>query len=271
MSYEDSESGVHTGQPIECFEFVTTFETYRYTSYDREIVVASKTFEPLAMKRTPLRIGSSEEDSLDVQVEIPQTCKLAKDSAYVLTPPRIDLTIYRAHLGTDLDTDYVVYWKGPVASITLSANKALFRIPGQFANALAGHVPGSFYQSPCNHVLFDGGCKVIRADFMVNTTVVGVAGLVIELDDIDGRPDHFYEGGELVNLSTGERRMITTQFGPLLTVTSPFGSLVAGDNVQATAGCDHAFLGDCKNKFDNNVNFGGFPYIPPINPFTEGF
>ncbi len=39
------------------------------------------------------------------------------------------------------------------------------------------------------------------------------------------------------------------------------GSLSVGDAFQITAGCDKQ-LATCKSKFDNAVNFRGFPHMP---------
>ena len=43
--------------------------------------------------------------------------------------------------------------------------------------------------------------------------------------------------------------------------------LKAGDAFEAYPGCDHT-LATCAAKFGNQLNYGGFPYIPVKNPFT---
>lgn len=271
MSYEVKEASTHDGQPIECFEFVSNYTTYRYTSYDRTVVVASQTFEPLAIKRSTIKAGTHEEDNLDIQVEIPATSRLAKDCAYYLTPPRLTMTIYRVHEGDDFATDYVIYWKGPVANLSVDKNIATIRVPSVFSNLLSGHVPSVFYQNPCNHVLFDGGCKIVRASHNVTTTIVLVSPTALQIASVGGFPDQYFKGGEVVNIPTGERRLIIDHTADTIQINYPFGEASIGQAVEVTAGCDHSYEGDCKLKFSNQVNYGGFPFIPTINPFIHGF
>lgn len=271
MSYIAKDGSIHSGQPIECFEIVTSYFTYLHTSCDRTVTVAGKTFTPLAMKRNEVKAGAQSEDNADVQIEIPATCKLAKDCAYFLTPPRMDLTIYRVHEGDDFSLDYVIYWKGVVANFSLEGQIAKIRIPSIFANVLSSAIPTIYYQNPCNHVLFDGGCKVPRADNNVVTTILLAANLSVQIASVGGFPTGYFNGGEIVLSGTGERRMITDHTADVLTISYPFGAVNDGDACEVTAGCDHAYEGDCKLKFDNKINYGGFPFIPSINPFRSGF
>jgi hypothetical protein len=52
-----------------------------------------------------------------------------------------------------------------------------------------------------------------------------------------------------------------------VTILSAINGLKAGDIVEVYAGCARD-LDTCLNKFNNTINFGGFPYIPLNNPFT---
>ncbi|MBF0530630.1 MAG: phage BR0599 family protein, partial [Deltaproteobacteria bacterium] len=48
----------------------------------------------------------------------------------------------------------------------------------------------------------------------------------------------------------------------------PLSGLDTGQVVTAFAGCART-LYDCTNKMrGNQANFGGFPFIPPVNPVT---
>jgi uncharacterized phage protein (TIGR02218 family) len=45
-------------------------------------------------------------------------------------------------------------------------------------------------------------------------------------------------------------------------ISLPMGAPVAaGDQFNATAGCDRSFA-TCKDRFGNAMNFGGFPHMP---------
>lgn len=271
MSYTTREQSQHEGQPVECFEFVTPFGSYLYTSGDVAVTVAAKTFTPLTIRRTTIKAGTHSEENLDVQIELPATCEFAKDCAYQQTPPSITAIVYRVHRGDDYSVDYVIYWKGPVAALALEGNIVKARVPSVFGNALAGHLPTIHYQGVCNHVLFDSGCKVVRSSYAVSTTVVSASGFNLQIASMGAFPDGYFIAGEARLIGTGERRMVMDQVGTVLTLNHPFGQIQPGDNIEVTAGCDHSYNGNCKNKFNNAINFGGFPFIPNINVFIEGF
>jgi uncharacterized phage protein (TIGR02218 family) len=110
---------------------------------------------------------------------------------------------------------------------------------------------------------------VLRNSFRLQTTVNTANQTAIILATIDGNPDEFFKGGEIVRTSDGERRLIVQQIGTLLTLNFPFKDMDVGDSVEVFAGCDRT-VETCKAKFSNVVNFGGHPLIPPINVFNEG-
>lgn len=268
--YSDKELSIHEGQPVECYEFAGTFQTYRYTSADVSLTLGGNVYTPLALERSSIRAGTHDEDNIQVQVRCPITATVVKDYGFQITPPALWLTIYRAHRGTDFAVDFAKYWQGPVTNISIEGDLAIFTIPSAFASALAGSLPSIFYQTPCNHVLFDSGCKVSRASNSVDATVVDISGSVVQISTNGGFPDGFFLGGEIADTSSNNRRMIIAHAADQLTVNYPFGKLAVGTPVQVTAGCDHAFNGDCKSKYDNQINFGGHPFIPSVNPFAEG-
>jgi hypothetical protein len=52
-------------------------------------------------------------------------------------------------------------------------------------------------------------------------------------------------------------------------VMLPYSGVAIGDGLKLTAGCDHV-IQTCRTKFANEVNYGGFPWIPTRNPFDSG-
>lgn len=61
--------------------------------------------------------------------------------------------------------------------------------------------------------------------------------------------------------------MIVGHAGANLTLMAPLPGLAAGMSAKLYAGCDRS-LSVCGSRFDNVVNFGGFPWIPLKNPFS---
>jgi len=267
-TYTARETSQRDGQPIEAYEFKGPGKFYRYTSADVALTIRGSLYEPIVVRRTAIRAGTHNEDSLDLEVRMPVDVALIKDYAFDIPPAGLTLTVYRGHLGTDMTSDFVVYWTGDVTGIKIDGHEARVRVPSVFGALLGGELPSVYYQAPCNHVLYDSRCKVDRSANTVTTQVVSGGGLELIVASAGGRPNGFFLGGE-ARLASGERRMIVGHSGTSLALNFPFSDVKIGQVVEVSAGCDHSGA-TCKAKFNNKANFGGFEYIPSINPFAEG-
>jgi len=132
----------------------------------------------------------------------------------------------------------------------------------------------------CRHLLGDAGCKVdiVNAHYAVST-VTGSATLGNARDSFltglaGNAPDGWYAFGVLTFTSganAGLSREVKT-YGTAdgrVTLRLPFPWAVAvGDAFRVTAGCDRT-VGTCRAKFDNVVNFGGFPFSPGSRVYNE--
>ena len=176
--------------------------------------------------------------------------------------------IYRYHEDDDPALNWAIVWRGEVSGFSVSGRKAKIRIPSTFENALNSSMPDVFYQNPCNHILYDDRCKVVKATFtqVTDITVISANGLTITVTD-DGFADAVLAAGDLFIPNKKEHRLMLSNVANVLTINFPFFNAEVGDQVQLFAGCDHAYQGHCKTKFANTVNFGGFPYVPSENPF----
>lgn len=81
------------------------------------------------------------------------------------------------------------------------------------------------------------------------------------------RPNGWLKAGEIITPT--ERRLIVEHNGAEITLNYPFRAMAAGMEVTLYAGCDHS-IETCDDKFNNLVNFLGFPYTPSLNPFLVG-
>lgn len=98
------------------------------------------------------------------------------------------------------------------------------------------------------------------------TTVASVNGSTIVVD-ASSFADNVLVAGILE--TANEKRMIVSNTGTTIVVDSAFASISATDSVTMKIGCDHAFQGHCINRFFNGRFFGGFPLVPPLNPFAS--
>ena len=76
------------------------------------------------------------------------------------------------------------------------------------------------------------------------------------------QPDGYYYLGEAVAVINGAtyRRMIVAHTGNEIVIQYPFIGLTAPVNITVYAGCDKK-AETCLNRFNNILNFTGFPYM----------
>lgn len=274
---DDLEVSVHASQPVELYQFLGSYKNYYYTTDAEEHSFEGQIYTPIKdMKRNSVKTGTNTEENAAVKVSLPMDSEIIADYGFQTTPPRLLLNIIRIYRElTPYETNYRVYWRGPVTNISIQGRTATLDVPSIFASVLGASCPSFYFQTPCNHVLFDPQtCGVSRVDNSVSTTIVQLlSGLqVVRLAGYGSfTPDEFV-AGEIYIPSQNERRMIIgADIGNgELTVNYPFGRAVPGTNVQATRGCDHAWKGHCKTRYNNTPRFGGHPLIPPINLFESG-
>ena len=131
---------------------------------------------------------------------------------------------------------------------------------------------GRIYQKPCTAVLGDGNCKfdVTQPGYRFEGVVQRVTkGRVFELDDLSGFEEAWFQRGRLDILdgpSEGLWGMIKRDVFEdgvrRIELWEPIrGAIEAGHKLRLTAGCDKRFE-TCRLKFNNLLNFQGFPDLP---------
>ena len=164
------------------------------------------------------------------------------------------------------------------------------RADGAFRAELRGlsealNVPlGRVYHPRCAARLGDGRCKadLARPGYRVETVVASVRdGVRFTLPDVQGYDQGWFEGGTLTVLDGAAHGLEGAikqdrQDGALRLIELWAATGLApapGDRVRLTAGCDKR-PATCRLKFQNFLNFRGFPHLPPedwlISPQNGG-
>ena len=283
MSYVGQEQSVEAGRPIELYLFrnnVIITQQFAYTSAPRDQVHNAVTYVPRAITRTEPEVEQAEVGAdKDIQITLPEMDALVNPRWILTIPPgRDELTIFRRHASDSPNPpETITYWKGFIDSVSFQGGgRAIVRAISE-GGLLRRNIPKRTYRGLCGHVLYDGGCKVSRTSFEFNVTVTAISadGLTVTVQGtgISGQASDFFAGGELQKPS-GDRRMVLnfTDLGGgsgTVLVMLPYSGVAIGDALKLTAGCDHV-IQTCRTKFANEVNYGGFPWIPTRNPFDSG-
>lgn len=196
MAYNDNELSIANGKQRELYRFVGTYKTYRYTTNTAPVrwqapdELQPYTYLPITMKRSEVTAGTPDDDNLDLTVNLPVTAEIVTAYGFNVAPPDLNLTIWRYHT---LDS-VVPYWRGRINNISVDEGVAAFNSPSEIGRAMNADFPNVYYQSPCNHVLYDERCKVAYADWSVVAKVLAVADKAITLSTI-GKFDGKLIGG----------------------------------------------------------------------------
>lgn len=273
MTFAAYETATETGQPIELYEFRIGAESFFYTNNQVSVTVASLTYAPLPIARDKLTKTAESNQKEGLTVELPGDNPFVRKYVSIAPGKRATMTLKKLHR-PDVAVETVVQYKGVVQSVTFTENcdKATLMISPLTA-AKSRPIPRLTYQSLCGHMLYDARCKILETDpdfekFLLVEAVTD-GGRVLQLDDADtfGFADFFVNG--FVEYQD-DFRLITAQSGELCTLLLPFGTSPISQVVRVLAGCKHRISEDCFTRYDNVVNFGGFPFVPTKNIFVTG-
>ncbi len=128
-------------------------------------------------------------------------------------------------------------------------------------------MPRNLYTAQCRYALFSPQCMLNAATFAKNVTVGVVTTTqqftISDTTEVDG----YYALGNLVftgGKNDGLRMLVRTSVGAsgALSLLAPMPWTVApGDSATVYPGCDKTAV-TCNNKFNNKINYGGFPLVP---------
>lgn len=134
-----------------------------------------------------------------------------------------------------------------------------------------GETSGRLYTATCAADLGDARCKIDLEDpaFRGNGTVDAVAATsTFAASGLDAFEDGWFTGGKLT-FTAGDNAGLSVEVkthrndgGVTFELWQAMPeTIAAGDTFTVTAGCDKRFA-TCHDRFDNIVNFRGFPHIP---------
>jgi len=270
-SFADYETSVAGSRPLEIYEFTADGSTTRYTSAATDLTVGVNTYTAIPIRRSAITTSQGRKDTL--------TITFSRDNSYALgflnaNPAAITtVAIYRLQVDETptFNTKALIY-KGTLSSGNYAKGGEEISLLCRSIESVSGKpMPDLKFMGMCNHTLFDNQCGVSTTGFsLLLAPVTAVSGTVITVTGANSQADGYWAGGWCKPSGLNEFRMVISHSGNDLTVLLPFTQNITGSQIDVYAGCDHRFDGDCSNKFDNVLNFGGFPYVPTKNPFATG-
>lgn len=184
---------------------------------------------------------------------------------------RYDGAVVRVWLVNWTDPEQrMVEFAGHTGDITRTGNS--FRVELRGLTDVLNRTEGRVFQSGCDAALGDGRCRFDLSvpGYRTEAEILWIEeGYRLGFAPLGGFSDHWFERGVLW-LQDGEgagqaaliRMDRPVERGREVSIWSAFGVPPrAGDRVVLVTGCDKR-AATCRNKFDNFLNFRGFPHIP---------
>ncbi len=264
MTLLADESGVQTSRPREGIEIRLPLVVYRIATGTRDITINGQRFRAGTSQREEIKLETTEDESALI-IRLPMKHPVPQRWLASASPPNaIEVNVYRMQLTSG---EYERVWNGYVSSIGAADNNtvATLRVPSVASTLLNLKLPTILVGRECPHILYDANCQVARASFKVSTTITSVNGRIIHVASMGANPDFWADAGEIVHTASGERMSVFTQVGTVITMKRPVVEMKIGDAVEVFAGCLHRIVEDCDGKFNNRLNFGGFPQMQSTN------
>lgn len=263
MTYSAFDKSVADGAPIEVYEFVAQHATWRLTSYHSAVTIGGNTYEPANIDRTDFEQGPALDSIITMDFMLPVNHEIARTFCYGVSPRKLTVVVSSFHEG---DTDIREEYRGEIVGAAAEGHVATIKTQSTLQARINGSSLSVMAVKLCQHTLFDARCKVNRAAYTVTATVTYVAGQLIQVDN-QGFAFGALDRGQITNTRTGEAQTIILNDANGVKIGFPFYDIVLGDVVELTQGCNRERLGHCKARFNNVVNYGGFDFVPEVNPF----
>jgi uncharacterized phage protein (TIGR02218 family) len=244
---------------------------YRYSSYDQSITINNITWSAtnalIQRERVRLVVGV-EVDSLSVKI-------FASDIMQIKNYPFMQacakgildgatIKLERAFIDITGEVIGVInMFQGRVSDVQVTRSEAEITVNSDL-ELLNVQMPRHIYQPGCQHSLYDSGCKISRQTKEVITNISNATATMLTLPYIS-YPAGYFDLGYMSLVPAGEigeKRTIRSWDGLNLNLLNPLTQIPAiGTQIYLYPGCDKSKT-TCEAKFNNKINFRGFPYIP---------
>lgn len=246
---------------LELYKFTLSGQTHAYTTANDVVNYLGQDYDPMYIRRDSIK-GTEQIARSAIKVQLPRDASIV--TQYVGGAPTnpVEVEIYQQ---SSVTTSLI--WLGRIMNVSFSGSEAIINCEPIFTSLKRSGLRAR-YQRNCRHALYDHRCALNKHLFRVDGVLTGATSTTLSATQFDAQPDGWFVGGYIEYGSTPEMRSIIAHVGATITLDAPLVGPVAGETVQAFAGCDHSFA-TCNSKFSNTDNFGGFPHIPKLNPFGD--
>jgi uncharacterized phage protein (TIGR02218 family) len=237
-----------------------------FTDHDENLSVDGLIYDSIAgftptttESKSDMSVDNMEIEGISFPSKITQSSLLA--GIYDYAEVEIFLVNYE-----DLSAGKMILKRGKLGEVTLS--KQMFRAEIRGLTQHLSQTIGAVYAPTCQAILGDSSCKINLATCTVKAQVTKAMNRQSFIAKSLTQKAGYFTGGEVKFLSGDnlDSRMEVKEFADsLVTLVLPMGSVIeVGDIFSIVAGCDK-LRETCISKFNNILNFRGFPDVPGVD------
>lgn len=261
MTFSAIASLVSGKRPVWLYEFTIGGSVSRYTSHGEDYTYDSQTWNSTPVIHNSLR-QTLELSRSDFMVTLPKSNAFAQaviDGAGILATR---VRVFKGY-ANDGDQEFLLRFDGRIVGFNPFIGTTTL-ICENVATKLRRRAQPAVMQRPCRHALYHGGCGLAIGDWEASATATAWASPVLTVTEAAEQADGYYSGGMIT--FDGKRQMIRKHAGTSLTLLAPLPGLsdeitASGSATVAIApGCDRT-RATCNDRFDNILNYGGFPWM----------
>lgn len=258
-TYDAQEQSTHDGSPLELYKFESEVAPTFYTNNNSPVLFAGDWYMPEHISRGTADVGGLVDSPVTVNVNVSVSSALFLEYGLDLTPPTLNVTVYKQQRGAD---GYKRQLVGKCTGHSVSGQTYTLEMQNLLQTQFNASIAQVIFDNKCNNLFGDVRCKF-------NVAALIVAADITAHDDFNYTIDatlemNKYVGGVL-NVG-GQERLIVANGVHTVTVAYP---LLKEDGVTTCTvkpGCNLSRTA-CV-AYDNLDNFSGFMCIPTDNPLA---
>jgi len=247
---------------MELYQFSVFNKNYFYNTGNFEYILDDIKYEPQPISRDSFSYGLKKNDlTIKIPVNLPPFDKTV-DKTFL-----VDIKMYIKSMEGDL------LFKGVISNTKTKFDEGIIEAtvsPSEVVGNLV--IPNVKYSPKCIWALYSSECGVKKADWTIilpkDAFTVSNNTTTFKSSALEGKDEDYWAWGTLYSRETGESVMILNSKDDTINLLSSFISLQETELFEVSAGCSKDYP-TCRDKFHNNLNYGGFPAIPKVNPINQ--
>ncbi len=246
---------------IELYRFYAGNKEWRYTNSQEDVIFNNKVYKAIPISRSEFQHTVKKNT---IKIRMP----------YDIEPAILFKGFQIAHsLWLDIVRfpEGLYIFVGKAVGCKIKLEKAIAELTvASLQTVFSGQIPRRVFSRTCTWNLYDENCGVNKNDYRISikSNEVSVTGTSLSHPAIASKPDQWFTGGYV---ECGyETSFILQHTGSTVKLMYPLQTISENQYIHLYAGCNKT-KDTCRNKFNNEINFGGFPFIPSENAAKGGF